>query len=74
MTKTKPKPTPPPVIAMSPMADRILSIADFCREASMSKPTFYKHVEAGRIKIAREGKRVKIDGAEFLRFKAWLFA
>ena len=61
MTKAKLKPAPEVRGSLTPMQDRILSIAEFCREADMSRPTFYKHVEAGRIKIARDGKRVKID-------------
>jgi hypothetical protein len=64
----------PKVIApvVSPMADRVLSVADFCRESTLSRPSFYKEVEAGRLQVKRYGKRVLIDGAEFLRWKAAL--
>ena len=31
----------------------------------MSKPTFAKEVRDGKLKIIRQGRRVKVDGREF---------
>lgn len=67
-----PTTTRPDLIAIDSVAAE--SREQFCRRISISKATFYNLTRAGRIRVAKIGRRTVVPRSEILRIVAALDA
>lgn len=52
----------------SPSPKQAMSVADFCRDFSISPTTFYAQVKIGKLAILKMGRRTLVSRAEAERW------